>query len=1031
MCQMRKIYFKNRIFRNAILNLISVLSGSFAWGQTPTPFECSGLAYQVTAPGGGTTSDFYSYNAVTGTRNFIAPLSLNANAVGYNTQDNFIWGMRASTNQLIKIGSNGAVQTFTVPNLPVPATGYNVGDFIGNGYFFIYERSVDRYYVIDVNAARSTYLQLVDPTASFTLDTAPYGNTFNGAPGLLISDLAYNPATGLLYGLMDPDAGRKFEWITINPITRAVTFSVTQVTGGGIQNETVAYGSIFIDQNSDGFYAFANNQGRFYRINTATNTSTLVSTSITATNNDGASCPTANLIEPTPFDCSRLAYQVSGSNTENSSLYSYNVSTGTRTLIGELASRINAIGYNTLDNFIWGVNVLTNQVVKIGANASLTAHTIPNLPSPDVTAYYNVGEVFGDGYLFIYSRLSTRYFVIDINPSRPGTYLKLVDPTAGYAEDTAPYGNTFIGASDLNISDLTYNSSNGLFYGIVDPQSATNGYRMFTINPATRQVSISSSTIAGGNIQVDESVAFGSAFIDPTSNTFYVFSNTLGKYYKINTTTLVATFLSTAATGGANNNDGASCPNAFLTASISGNVFHDPDGENVNNSSGGTNTVPAGIFANLIGTDGNVVAVAPVSTDGAYELINVAPGDYTIVLSTTSGTIGSVAPSPTLPEKWVNTGEFNGPENTGTTTPIDGVSPQFTLTGRTTDVNFGIQQPPVADPKKYVVANSAFSETPPPGGYTAEVGYQSIPASSNALTGSPAYPTLGSLSGSDPEDCAGTGACNTSTGTTFNIVTINLNTILKYDFGLLGGIQTIDVSNNPVSIENFDVTKLVIYGANGGGTGNDGFGFTYSITDRADATSTAVPYTVETENPMPVTLISFDIHKERQTASLKWATSSEQNSKGFEIQRSTDAKSWKNLGFVDVKSLNGNSSSTLNYNFTDKAPLKGVNYYRLKMVDLDGTFAFSSVKVISIENGSSSISTYPNPVQDELIIEGLSGAETIKVLDTSGRIIVESNNTMNQSKKTLDIRSLTNGMYLISIQAPDGSLVSYKVIKSK
>lgn len=141
--------------------------------------------------------------------------------------------------------------------------------------------------------------------------------------------------------------------------------------------------------------------------------------------------------------------------------------------------------------------------------------------------------------------------------------------------------------------------------------------------------------------------------------------------------------------------------------------------------------------------------------------------------------------------------------------------------------------------------------------------------------------------------------------------------------------------------------------------------------------------------------------------------------------------SWKNLGFVDVKSVNGNSSSTHNYNFADKAPLKGVNYYRLKMVDLDGTFAFSSVKVISIENGSLSISTYPNPVQDELIIGGLSGAETIKVLDISGRIIVESNNTMNQSKKTLDIRSLTNGMYVISIQAPDGSLVSHKVIKSK
>nr|MBZ1363260.1 hypothetical protein [Dyadobacter fermentans] len=125
-----------------------------------------------------------------------------------------------------------------------------------------------------------------------------------------------------------------------------------------------------------------------------------------------------------PFACSNLAYQVSGPNTSNSTLYSYNVSTGVRTLMGDLPARVNSIGYNTLDNYIWGINVLTNQVVKIGSNAALTTYSIPNLPAPTVSAYYNVGEVFGDGYLFIYSRLATRYYVVDINPARAATYLQ-------------------------------------------------------------------------------------------------------------------------------------------------------------------------------------------------------------------------------------------------------------------------------------------------------------------------------------------------------------------------------------------------------------------------------------------------------------------------------------------------------------------------------------------------------------------------------------------------------------------------------
>nr|MBZ1363284.1 hypothetical protein [Dyadobacter fermentans] len=92
----------------------------------------------------------------------------------------------------------------------------------------------------------------------------------------------------------------------------------------------------------------------------------------------------------------------------------------------------------------------------------------------------NVGEVFGDGYLFIYSRLATRYYVVDINPARAATYLQLVDPTASYVLDVAPYGNTFIGASSLDISDIVYSSSNGLLNGIIDAQSATNAYRRFT-----------------------------------------------------------------------------------------------------------------------------------------------------------------------------------------------------------------------------------------------------------------------------------------------------------------------------------------------------------------------------------------------------------------------------------------------------------------------------------------------------------------------------------------------------------------------
>ncbi|MGG7661757.1 DUF6923 family protein [Dyadobacter sp. BHUBP1] len=728
--------------------------------------------------------------------------------------------------------------------------------------------------------------------------------------------------------------------------------------------------------------------------------------------------------EPTPFACSNLAYQVSGPNTSNSSLYSYNVSTGVRTLMGALPARVNSIGYNTLDNYIWGINVLTNQVVKIGANAALSTYSIPNLPAPEVSAYYNVGEVFGDGYLFIYSRLATRYYVVDINPARTATYLQLVDPTASYTLDAAPYGNTFIGATSLDISDIVYSSSNGLFNGIIDAQSATNAYRRFTINPVTQQVTITPTTIAGGGIQNNEKVAFGSVFIDEKPNTFYVFANTLGGFYKVDMTTNAATLISTAPTGGANNNDGASCPNTLLVTTISGTVFHDPDAGNVNNSTGNPNVAPSGLYANLIGTDGNVVAVAPVLPSGFYGFDGIPAGNYHVVLSTTNGTPGTASPVPGLPAGWVNTGEFNGAENTGNTAPADGISPVFTVGVNSTDINFGIQQPPVADLKTYQVPNAAFSVAPP-AGYPALPGYQSIAASSANLTG---YPSGGSLSGSDPEDCAGAGTCNTGTGTTFNIEAINASTQLYYDLG--SGPVPIDVTGGPVSIPNFDVTKLVIYGATGSGTSSNPVGFTYSITDNGGATSSAAGYSIETESPMPVTLIRFDVRPEGNTVNLQWATSSEENSKGFEIERSANASAWTKIGFLPSLSSETVSSSRLDYHFADPNPLRRRSYYRLRMVDVDGKYTYSQIRVMASEN-SAMIYTYPNPAADELTINGLNGSEVIKVLDIFGRTLIEGRNSDGKNKTVLNIRPLPNGVYLIKTQMPDGSSVSQKVIKKK
>ncbi|WP_170916740.1 polysaccharide lyase [Dyadobacter psychrophilus] len=93
--------------------------------------------------------------------------------------------------------------------------------------------------------------------------------------------------------------------------------------------------------------------------------------------------------------------------------------------------------------------------------------------------------------------------------------------------------------------------------------------------------------------------------------------------------------------------------------------------------------------------------------------------------------------------------------------------------------------------------------------------------------------------------------------------------------------------------------------------------------------------------PLPVTLASFTAAKLGLVSQLKWSTAQEVNAERFVIQRSSNAKNWQNVG---EKMAIGASSNLINYAFTDQKPVKGTSYYRLKIVDKDQTFAYSSIK---------------------------------------------------------------------------------------
>mgnify|MGYP000968889566 CR=1 FL=1 len=178
---------------------------------------------------------------------------------------------------------------------------------------------------------------------------------------------------------------------------------------------------------------------------------------------------------------------------------------------------------------------------------------------------------------------------------------------------------------------------------------------------------------------------------------------------------------------------------------------------------------------------------------------------------------------------------------------------------------------------------------------------------------------------------------------------------------------------------------------------------------------------------LPVTLLHFTTTKtSKSTALLKWATSSEQNNKGFYVERSFNGTEWNTIGFVNSVAANGNSSTVLNYQFEDSEPLKLINYYRLKQIDFDETYQYSAIRQIQVLD-QSLISLAPNPAKDYLWVSGLKGNETIQVMDLAGKLLMQEK--AKTGKHQLLTNHLANGIYHLVIIDNNYKRSVYKFIK--
>lgn len=189
-------------------------------------------------------------------------------------------------------------------------------------------------------------------------------------------------------------------------------------------------------------------------------------------------------------------------------------------------------------------------------------------------------------------------------------------------------------------------------------------------------------------------------------------------------------------------------------------------------------------------------------------------------------------------------------------------------------------------------------------------------------------------------------------------------------------------------------------------------------------------------SPLPVELTSFTGYNDGNKNVLNWTTASEINTAKFEVERADNLSG--PFSYVGERPAAGNSAQPLNYTLDDLNPLVGHNYYRLKMIDLDGSFKYSNVIMINVDDISyddAITSVYPNPTDHTIFIDYQSSAASkvnITVYNAIGQEMLYQKTAVAKGTQTLhlDVSAFADGVYIIQIQdVSSGKMMQSKFIK--
>ncbi|HEX7845834.1 MAG TPA: T9SS type A sorting domain-containing protein, partial [Chitinophagaceae bacterium] len=168
---------------------------------------------------------------------------------------------------------------------------------------------------------------------------------------------------------------------------------------------------------------------------------------------------------------------------------------------------------------------------------------------------------------------------------------------------------------------------------------------------------------------------------------------------------------------------------------------------------------------------------------------------------------------------------------------------------------------------------------------------------------------------------------------------------------------------------------------------------------------------------LPATLLSFDRQIVEKTVVLKWTTTAEENLSHYELQHSTDGSQFEVMAMVFAKGEQRN-----NYQYTDKNPVTGTNYYRLRIIDNNGQYKYSNILSAKFGAKEADIVVAPNPaINNEIKVRMTDlepGQYRIELHNTIGQLLQTKAVVVNQSLQSETMSPSTSmmpGVYWINV----------------